>query len=232
MDELDQRLRSNLEDVRARMAAACARAERSSEEVLLVAVTKTVGSEVVRRLSDLGVNHVGENRVQQAQAKHAELGGSLGLHWHMIGHLQRNKVNLALELFERCDSVDSVRLAEAIDRRVPEDAGPFPVLLECNVSGEESKYGIAPEELPAVLDAVVPLDGLRLEGLMTMAPFVDDAETVRPLFAALRRLRDEARERTGLPLEHLSMGMTQDFEVAIEEGATMVRVGSALFRGL
>jgi hypothetical protein len=229
---MGEQLSRNLEDVRGRMAAACQRSQRSLGDVLLVAVTKTVDSGLIRRLHDLGVSDVGENRVQQAQAKQAELGGSLGLRWHMIGHLQRNKVNLALELFERCDSVDSVRLATAIARRVSVDAEPFPVLLECNVSGEGSKFGIAPEDLPAVLDGVVPLERLRLEGLMTMAPYVEDAETVRPLFVELRRLREEARRRTGLPLLHLSMGMTQDFEVAIEEGATMVRVGSALFRGL
>ena len=194
-------LRRNLDDVRARIAAACARAGRSPDDVLLVAVTKTVGIEEVRILKDLGVTHIGENRVAEAARKQAELGGTLGLAWHMIGHLQRRKVRDALPLFARIDSVDSPRLAREIDKRAAAQALTVPILLECNVSGETSKYGLSATDLP-----------------------------VRPHFAALRALAEAARRRTALPLPHLSMGMTQDFEVAIEEGATMVRVGSALFR--
>jgi len=225
-------LRRNLADVRERIAAACGRAGRSPDGVLLVAVTKTVAPEVVRVLARLGVTDIGENRVQQAQAKHDALGGTVGLRWHMIGHLQTNKVRHVLRLFERIHSVDSVHLAEAIESRAARDGLAVPVLIQCNTSGEASKSGVAPGDLPALLDHVAALDHLRLEGLMTMAPFVDDPETVRPCFAALRELAAASRERTGLPLPHLSMGMTQDFEVAIEEGATMARIGSALFRGL
>lgn len=229
---MDEAVKRNLDDVRARMAAACARAGRQADDVLLVAVTKTVGTDVMRALQALGVTDIGENRVQQAREKHAALGGTLGLRWHFIGHLQRNKVRHALGLFELIHSVDSVRLASEIDRRAGADGRTISVLLECNTSGEEAKFGIAPDGLPALLDAVVPLEHIRLEGLMTMAPFVDDPETTRPFFAALRELAEAARQRTGLPMPHLSMGMTQDFEVAIEEGATMVRIGSALYRAL
>jgi len=225
-------LKCNLDDVRGRMAAACARAGRPEDDVLLVAVVKTVGAEIVQALAEMGVTDVGENRVAEAARKQAELGGTLGLTWHMIGHLQRRKVRDALPLFARIDSVDSLRLAREIDKRAAVQDATVPILLECNVSGESSKYGLSAEELPAALDAILPLEHLQVEGLMTMAPFVADPETVRPLFAALRALAERARARTGLPLPHLSMGMTQDFEVAIEEGATMVRVGSALYRGM
>ncbi|MBL7224418.1 MAG: YggS family pyridoxal phosphate-dependent enzyme [Candidatus Brocadiae bacterium] len=225
-------LRRNLDDVWRRMAAACERAGRQIDDVLLVAVVKTVDVDTVRALQALGVTDVGENRVQQAQAKREALGGGLGLRWHMIGHLQRNKVRHALPLFEMIHSVDSVRLARAIDERAAGEGRRVPILLQCNTSGEESKFGLSPAALPELLDAILPLEHVAVNGLMTMAPFVADPEETRPGFAALRELADQARVRTGLPLPHLSMGMTQDFEVAIEEGATLVRVGSALFRGV
>jgi len=214
------------------MAAAAERVGRAAGDVLLVAVVKTVGPEMVRALQALGVTDIGENRVQDACRKQETLGGTLELRWHMIGHLQTNKVRHALRLFEMIHSVDSVRLAQEIDRRAEREGTAVPILVECNTSGEESKFGVAPEELPELLDAILPLEHVRLEGLMTMAPFVDDPEEVRPYFTALRELAEKARAATGLPLPHLSMGMTQDFEVAIEEGATMVRIGSALFRGM
>ena len=225
-------LKANLDDVRERSAAACARAGRRAADVRLVAVTKTVGPDVVRALAGLGVTDVGENRVQQARAKRESLGGTLGLRWHLIGHLQRNKAGQALALFEVIHSVDSERLARAIDRRAAAADATAAVLVQCNTSGEESKFGVAPRELPALLDAMAALEHVRVEGLMTMAPFVDDPETTRPCFRALRELAEAARAASGLPLPHLSMGMTQDFEVAIEEGATMIRVGSALYRGM
>ena len=225
-------LENNISEVRQRIAAACERAGRAPDDVLLVAVVKTVAPEVVRALQTLGVTDVGENRVQEARRKHEALGGTLGLHWHMIGHLQTNKVRHALRLFEMFHSVDSLRLAEALDQRAEHEGTTVPILLQCNTSGEESKFGVGPAKVRKLLDAVMPLDHVRVKGLMTMAPFVDDPETVRPHFAALRELAAKARAATGLPLPHLSMGMTQDFEVAIEEGATMVRIGSALFRDM
>jgi len=229
---MEELLGRNLDDVRERMAAAAERAGRRPDQVLLVAVVKTVGPEVVRALQALGVTDVGENRVQEARRKLEALGGNLGLHWHMIGHLQTNKVRHALRLFEMVHSVDSVRLAEALDQRAEREGRAVPVLIQCNTSGEETKFGVGPAQLRKLLDATMPLEHVRVKGLMTMAPFVDDPETVRPCFAAHRELAERARAATGLPLPHLSMGMTQDFEVAIEEGATMVRIGSALFQGI
>ena len=225
-------LKANLDDVRWRMAAACGRAGRTPEDALLVAVTKTVGPEAVQALARLGVTDIGENRVQDALRKHEALGGPLGLHWHMIGHLQTNKVRHALPVFERIHSVDSLHLAAEISRRAEPAKRTVPILIEVKTSGEESKFGVAPTEVALLLDGIRTLQGVRAEGLMTMAPIVDDAEEARPFFAALRELRDRLRAASGLALPHLSMGMTQDFEVAIEEGATLVRVGSALFRGL
>jgi len=224
-------LRRNLDDVRGRMAAACQRAGRRVDEVLLVAVTKTVGAEIIRELAALGVTDIGESRVQDAEHKRDALGGKLGLRWHLIGHLQTNKVRLALHVFDRIHSVDSQHLAAEIDRRA--EAGlTIPVLIEVNTSGEETKFGVAPDAVLALIESLRPLAHVRVEGLMTMAPFAEDREAARPFFARLRDLAEKARAATSLPLPHLSMGMTQDFEVAIEEGATMVRVGTALFRGV
>ena len=225
-------LKRNLEDVRQRMAAACGRAGRQPDDVALVAVTKTVGPEVIQALPALGATDIGENRVQDACAKHEALGGSLGLRWHMIGHLQTNKVRHALPLFVLIHSVDSLHLAAEIDRRAEPTGSVVPILVEVNVSGEGSKFGVRPADLVPLLCGLVELKQVRVEGLMAMAPFVDDPETTRPCFAALRELAAKARAATGLALPHLSMGMTQDFEVAIEEGATLIRVGTALFRGV
>ena len=229
-------LRSNLHGVRQRIADACSRTGRAPDEVTLVAVTKTVGIEVIRALPGFGVTDIGENRVQAARDKQAALGGRLGLRWHMIGHLQTNKVRHALPVFDSMDALDSLHLAEEIERRAAREGEappePLPVLIECNVSGEASKFGVLPTDLPELLDAVRTLPHIQVEGLMTMAPFGEGSEATRPVFAALRELAAQARTRTCLALPHLSMGMTQDFEVAIEEGATMVRIGTALFHCL
>ncbi len=232
-------LRNNLQRVRQRIANACARAGRAPAEVTLVAVTKSVGVDAIRALHGLGVTDIGENRVQDARDKQAALGGRVGLRWHMIGHLQTNKVRHALQLFDSVDALDSLRLAAEVERRLACGAAaaaraacPYPVLIECNVSGEAGKFGVRPADLPALLDAVRALPHIRVEGLMAMAPFGDDPEATRPVFAALRELAVAARARSGLALPRLSMGMTQDFEVAVEEGATTVRVGTALFRGV
>jgi pyridoxal phosphate enzyme (YggS family) len=229
---MEEVLRRNLDAVRERMAAACERAGRQPDDVLLVAVVKTVGPEVVRALPSLGVTDVGENRVQQARGKQEALGGTAGLTWHMVGHVQTNKVRHALRVFKMFQSVDSLRLAEEIDRRAEREGLRVPVLVQCNVSGEESKSGVGGDKLRKLLEQLLPLDNVRVRGLMTMAPLVEDPEETRPWFAALRELAEKARTATGLPMPHLSMGMTQDFEVAIEEGATMVRIGTALFGGL
>ncbi len=223
MTDLDR----NLAAVHERIAAATARAGRAPGSVELIAVTKTFPAEVVRAAWEAGQSLFGENRVQEAAAKIPDLPG--GARWHLIGHLQKNKVRRALPLFELLHSIDSRDLAEAVDRIAAEE-GLFPrVLLEVNVAGEASKFGFAPDALERELDALLALPRLQIEGLMTIAPFADDPELARPHFRALRALRDRLAARTGLPFGTLSMGMSGDFEIAVEEGATLVRVGSAIF---
>jgi len=227
-------LAGRLADVRGRIAAASVRAGRGRDPdaVLLVAVTKTLAPEVVRLAYALGLRDFGENRVQEAREKRLAL-ALPEARWELIGHLQSNKAARAVELFDRVQSLDSERLAAALDGRAASLGRTLPVLLEVNVSGEASKSGLAPAELGAVARAVVALPHLRPEGLMTVAPMVTDAEAARPVFRELRRLRDWLRDAVptgpdgGWP--HLSMGMSDDYTVAIEEGATIVRLGRALF---
>ncbi len=219
----------NLERVRARMAAAAERVGRAPEQVTLVAVTKTRTPQEIAAAYRAGVRHFGENRVEEAEAKVPDL-DLPGVKWHMVGHLQRRKARRAVHLFDIIHSLDSVRLARRLDRLAAEAGKTLPVLIEVNVSGEESKYGFSPAELDEAVAQIVVLPHLYVEGLMTVAFIAADPEEVRPVFAGLRRLRDRLRER--FPQggwEHLSMGMTDDFEVAIEEGATMVRIGRAIF---
>ncbi len=212
-----------LQDVRLRIAEACRRSGRSPDDVTLVAVTKGFPAEAVREGAAAGLRHFGENRVQEAQTKLPLLVGlSPRPTWHMVGHLQTNKVKTALGLFDIIHSVDSLHLAEAISRRAPQSVR-VPVLLEVNVAGEAAKYGFSPEELPAQAEAVRRLPGLDVRGLMTVAPLTESPEEVRPLFRRLRGLAEP------LGLRELSMGMTDDFEVAVEEGATIVRIGRAIF---
>ena len=229
----DDILTENLQTVQGRIADACRRAGRAPDGVTLVAVTKTVDPGVIRALADLGVRHVGENRVQQLLDRADDL-ADLDLAWHMIGHLQRNKVRKVLPRVALVHSVDSLRLAEAIDRVAGEADGAADALLEVNVAGEAAKFGFTPADLDHAVESLGRLTHLRVRGLMTMAPFVDDAETVRPVFASLRDLA--ARLGRSAPpnvsMGELSMGMTQDYVQAVEEGATIVRVGTALFRGL
>ncbi|HXG42572.1 MAG TPA: YggS family pyridoxal phosphate-dependent enzyme [Dehalococcoidia bacterium] len=210
---------SRVHEVLRRVEAACLRAGRSPQEVTVVAVAKGSPAEAIREAHAAGLRHFGENRVQEAAAKRPFL-ADLEATWHMVGHLQTNKVKKALDLFQVVHSVDSLRLAQELSRRAQ---GPLQVLLEVNVVGEASKFGLAPEEVPPVAEAVARLPHLELVGLMTVAPLARDPEEVRPVF---RRLRELGR---ALGLPHLSMGMSDDFEVAIEEGATMVRLGRAIF---
>jgi pyridoxal phosphate enzyme (YggS family) len=212
---------SNLARVRERIAAACCRADRSPDEVTLVGVTKGFPPEVIAEACAAGLEDAGENRVQEAAHKIEALAArGVRPRWHLVGHLQTNKVGAALELFAIIHSIDSLRLAEAMDRRAQHTV---PVLLEVNVAGEATKHGFAPDEVASAVSGVGALPNLDLRGLMTVAPAVDDPEAVRPVFRRLRELRDANG------LAELSMGMTDDFEVAIEEGATMVRVGRAIF---
>ena len=214
-------IKANVEQVNERIIQACQRAGRSPDEVTLVAVTKTVEPSAIATAFKLGINHFGENRVQEAAQKAGQL-SYLEPHptWHMIGHLQSNKARVAVGIFDVIHSIDSVRLAEVVSRRTQKT---LPVFLEVNLSGEATKSGFSVAELEPALEAISRLPGLEIKGLMTIAPMVDDAEQVRPVFQKLRSLRD------AFGLEHLSMGMTDDFEVAVEEGATLVRIGRAIF---
>lgn len=214
-------IRDALERVRERIEAACRRAGRSPDEVTLIGVTKTVGPEAVVEAYEAGLRDFGENRVQEAVAKIEAL-AQLGIEprWHMIGHLQRNKVKLTAERFGIIHSVDSVLLSREISRRFESHV---PVLLEVNVAQDAAKFGFAPEEVATALKEIAVLPHLDVRGLMTIAPLTTNPQETRPTFQCLRELRDD------LALTELSMGMSGDFEVAVEEGATMVRVGTAIF---
>ena len=218
-----------LEEVRANVATACGRAGRDPSEVEIVAVTKTHGPEVVREAWEAGLRIVGENKVQEAAWKQP-LSVS-GPEWHLIGHLQKNKVRPALELFSTFHSVDSIALIDRI-QRVAEELGARPnILLEVNMSGERSKDGMRPDDVPAAVEHALACPNLTLEGFMTMAPFVptDKVEETRPVFAGLRELRDAMETEFGASFPRLSMGMTNDYRVAVEEGATWIRLGTVLF---
>jgi hypothetical protein len=206
--------------VRQRVQRAAERAGRSPAEVTIVAVSKGFPPSAIDEVVVAGIADVGENRVQEAAAKIVAL-RPLPITWHLVGHLQTNKAKTALELFDIIHSVDSLHLAEVLSH--PDRSGPLPILLEVNAAGEATKFGFPPGEVAAAAQAIARLPHLDLRGLMTVAPFVSDPETVRPVFRELRRLRD------ALGLRELSMGMTDDFEVAIEEGATLVRIGRAIF---
>ena len=210
-----------------RIAEACAKAGRSPDSVEIIGVTKTHGPDVVRDAWEAGLRLFGENKVQEAAWKIPECVG--GPEWHLIGHLQRNKVRSALGLFSVIHSVDSVRLLEQIER-VSEEGGFRPeILLEINVSGEASKEGLRPEDAPAVIETALECRNLTLTGLMTMAPFCPDSELARPVFAKLRECRDRWEQAFDIGLPNLSMGMSNDYLVAVEEGATWVRLGTLLF---
>jgi pyridoxal phosphate enzyme (YggS family) len=212
---------ANIEAVKGRISRACQHAGRSPDEVTLIAITKTVEPSAIAAAAKSGITHFGENRVQEAITKIGQLSGlKPSPIWHMVGHLQSNKAKAAVELFDMIDSVDSVRLAEALSRRTRKT---LPILLEVNVAAEASKSGFPVTEVAPALETISRLPRLDIKGLMTVAPLVAEAEQIRPVFRKLRSLRDS------LGLEHLSMGMTDDFEVAIEEGATMVRIGRAIF---
>ena len=217
-----------LTEVRARIDAACKRVGRNPDEVEIVAVTKTHGTEVVQEAWNAGLQIVGENKVQEAAWK--KPASVSGPSWHLIGHLQGNKVRPALELFDFIHSVDSIALADRINR-VADDIGAAPhVLLEVNVSGEKSKSGMRPEDVaPAVEHIMRNCPRVTVEGLMTMAPFSENPEDARPYFRRLRELRDAVEKELNVGLPRLSMGMSGDFEVAVEEGATWVRLGTILF---
>jgi pyridoxal phosphate enzyme (YggS family) len=221
-----------LAEVEHRLLAAVRRSGRSRGDVTIVAVTKTVGPAVAALLPMLGIYDLGENRPQELWRKAAQLPGNV--RWHLIGHLQRNKVDRTLPLVVRIHAIDSVPLLEAIELEASRRHLAVEVLLEINASGETSKFGFNPTAVPGLADAINALRWVRVGGLMTMAAPEADPERTRPTFALLRQLRDDLRPAVNPvhPMHHLSMGMSNDFEVAVEEGATMVRLGTVLFEGL
>jgi pyridoxal phosphate enzyme (YggS family) len=231
-DRLRTGLRQRLAAIEERIGAACTRANRQRGEVTLVAVTKTIPAAVAVLLPELGLADLGESRPQELWHKAAALPATV--RWHLIGHLQRNKIERTLPLVQLIHSVDSGRLVEALEREAAKQGKAVDVLLEVNASGEASKHGFAPGELRGLEPRIAELRHVHVVGLMTMAAFEEDPERCRPTFAALRAGRDQLRGALPAPhrLEHLSMGMSNDFEVAIEEGATLVRIGTALFEGL
>jgi len=223
-------IQDNIARVEERIAAACRRSGRRREDVRLVAVSKTHPAEAVRTAFAAGLRDFGENRVQEAIAKRQAL-ADLGATWHLVGHLQSNKARAAREIFDWVHSLDSLRLAEKLDQAAAFGGPRLPVLLEVNLGEETSKAGVRAAEVVALAEQIALLETLDLRGLMVIPPFLENPEGVRPYFRQLRALADEI-DRRNLPnvsMRELSMGMSGDFEVAIEEGATMVRVGTAIF---
>ncbi len=220
---------ANITKIRQRIAVACARCGRDPHSVKLMAVTKTVPGELILQAVDAGINLLGENYVQEAREKIDQLNGRAQL--HLIGHLQTNKAKYAVKIFDYIHSVDRRELVLELDRRAKAASRKMNILIEVNVSGEQTKNGVAAGAAVELVKSIAQLTNLSVRGLMTMAPYSDDPETSRPYFQALRCLRNEIA-RAGIPgvqMEELSMGMTDDFEVAIEEGATIVRIGRAIF---
>jgi len=226
-----EQLAARLTAVRERIAAAAKACGRNAEEVKLIAISKTHPASVIRTLIELGASDLGENRVQEAEEKIAEIGRDR-VRWHLVGHLQANKARRAVSLFEVIHSLDSLDLARRLDRVCAEEGRQkLPVLIQVDLGHEETKSGINESELTHLVDDLQSLNHLELIGLMTLPPFFDDTEQSRPYFRRLRQLRDElgSRGAFGDRKGELSMGMTHDFEVAIQEGATLVRIGTAIF---
>lgn len=218
---------SNYEGLMSRVGAACARTGRRVEEILFLPVSKGQPPEAIAAASDLGLAVIGESKVQEARAKIPLC--SSKLKWHMIGHLQSNKCRDAVQIFHLIESVDSLGLAEELNKWAEKLGRRMPILLEVNVAGEGTKFGFTPAELLAEISAINEMPRLEVQGLMTIAPYSPSPERARPHFKKLRELREECSACLGAPLPHLSMGMSGDFEVAIEEGATIIRIGTALF---
>jgi pyridoxal phosphate enzyme (YggS family) len=213
--------------IKGRIEGACHRAGRDPSGILLLPVSKGQPAEAVEAAASLGLRVFGENKVQEAKAKIPLC--SSKLQWHMIGHLQSNKSRDAAQFFSMIESVDSLELAMELNKWAEKLSRRIPILLEVNVAGEASKFGFKPNDVLSSVNEINALPRLEVQGLMTIAPYSPDPERARPFFKGLRELRDKCNERLGAPLPHLSMGMSGDFEVAIEEGATMVRIGTAIF---
>jgi pyridoxal phosphate enzyme (YggS family) len=227
-------IRENLQRIHERIAAAAQNAGRRAEEITLIGVSKTHSAAAIRAAYDAGLRHFGENRVQEWEGKRGLL-GDLAATWHLIGHLQSNKAARAAKLFQSVDSVDSANLAEKLNRARSESSGEFDgaaklrVLVEVHLGGEESKSGTAEDEIPALAEKILGMEQLQFAGLMCIPPYLENPDEVRPFFARLRNLRDQLEARFSRPLRVLSMGMSHDFDAAILEGSTEVRIGTALF---
>ena len=224
-------LRANLETIQSRIDAACQRAGRDPAEVRLLPVSKTVDEARLRAFHALGFNELGENKVQEAQGKWEAMEDLTDLRWVLIGHLQTNKAKHAARFISEFQALDSTRLAETLDRRLQMEGRAIDVLVQVNTSGEDSKFGLPPEKVIDFVRTLPAYSSLRVRGLMTLALFSPDESLVRPCFVRLRELRDRLRQEApdGIVMDELSMGMSGDFEMAIEEGATTVRVGTAIF---
>ncbi len=220
-------LAANLQSIRQRVVAACARAGRDPGSITLMAVSKGQPPEIVRRAAELGITLFGESKLQEARIKIGQCPPSL--RWQMVGHLQSNKAREAVHFFQMIQSVDSVALAEEINKFADRGAKTMPILLEVNIAGEATKFGFKPEQLLSELAAINALKKIEIHGLMTIAPWTPEPEKVRPFFRRLRELKSACESILGAPLSHLSMGMSGDFEIAVEEGTTLIRVGTALF---
>ena len=227
--EISEMLAENLQNVEERIQAACARANRDRNEVTLIAVSKTKPVSMLEEVYAEGIRCFGENKVQELTEKHDKLPSDVK--WHMIGHLQRNKVKYIVDKVDLIHSVDSVRLAETIEQEAVKKDVIVPVLVEVNVAEEDSKFGLKVNEVLSIIEEISKFPHIRIKGLMTIAPYVENPEENRPIFARLRKLSVDIAEKNidNVSVEILSMGMTNDYEVAIEEGATMVRVGTGIF---
>jgi len=225
----EEEIKNNIRTIRERIAGAAARSRRQLSEIRLMAVTKTVEENRIRQALEAGIDLCGENYIQESRLKVESIGHPP--QWHMIGHLQTNKAKYAIRLFDMVQSVDRLELAVELDRRAKAGGRILPILVEVNSGGELTKSGVAPEEALSLIRKIAPLENLSIQGLMTMPPWFDNPETARPYFAALRTLRDQltAEQIDRVSLRELSMGMTDDYEVAIEEGATIVRIGRGIF---
>jgi len=225
-------IKKKLEKINEKIKKAALKANRSPEDIKLVAVTKTATVEQIKEAISAGVKTIGENKVQEAKGKYQVLSADIAdIEWHLVGHLQTNKVKYAIEIFDLIHSVDSIKLAEEIDKRSLQFGIMTNILVEVNVSGEETKYGIKPEEVEPFLKEISEFSRIKVRGLMTIAPIAEDKEEVRPYFRKLRELSEKIENKNikNVKMDYLSMGMTDDFEVAIEEGANMVRIGRGIF---
>lgn len=221
-------IKDNVKKLRNEISEHCDRVGRDPNEITLVAASKYVGSEGIKEAYEAGIRYFGENRVQDALVKIEECPEDI--HWHFIGHLQRNKVTKVIGNFELIHSVDSERLAKKIQQVASDNEVVQKIMLEVNISGEESKYGLESDAVFKLVDKIIGFENARLTGLMTMAPFVEEVMLIRPVFRGLKRLHREIQERFDKELPYLSMGMTNDWRIAIEEGATHLRIGSAIFK--